>query len=221
MTRSGQSGQSMVELALGVAIFLLATLGAVQVGLIALAQEGVQSATLAGARTASGVPVGPDPGTTLELGASSALASLAGSELGMARATLCSNSGGAGCWTRMECIRYSATFPVPGTELPCSRVPAAAGSSFGPIPANLDGSQNPRCHRGDCFGAALSMSGCATTAEPGHLRVCVAYTSWPPSEVDIWISGGLRPIVPWIGGAGPDNFPVGSELRLQVEAFSP
>ncbi len=221
MSRSGQSGQSMVELALGVAIFLLAALGAVQLGLIALAEEGIQTATLAGARIATATPSQPNPGDILELGADAALASLAGTELGMATASLCSTNGRIRCWTGMECVRYSGSSPVPGTELPCSALSPAAGGSFGPIPAYLDGVQNPRCHGGSCFGVARSMAGCSRPSTPGRLRVCVAYTSWPPRAVDFWISGGLRPIIPWLGGAGSGDFPIGSQLRLQVEAFSP
>ncbi len=221
MRSRAERGQSMVELAIGVAIFLLATLGAVQLGLLALAEEGVQSATLAGARVASGSPASTDPTLSLEQGALAVRAALAGEVAGMASAALCPSSG-ASCWNALECVRYQSGVPEPGTQEPCAAVRSDAGGlySYGPLPTDLDGPQNPRCGHGDCFGVAATMAPCAAAAAAGRLSICVAFTSWPPRAVDVWVSGGLRSIVPWVGSAGPGTIPVASRLRLAVETFS-
>ncbi|MHB1500073.1 MAG: TadE family protein [Candidatus Dormibacteria bacterium] len=221
MRTRAQRGQSMVELAIGVAIFLLATLGAVQLGLLALAEQGVQSATLAGARVASGSPASPDPILSLQQGALAVRAALAAPVAGMASAALCRSSGSS-CWTALECVRYRSGVPEPGTQEPCAAVRSDAGGlySYGPVPTDLDGPQNPRCRHTDCFGVAATMAPCAAAAAPGRLSICVAFTSWPPRAVDVWVSGGLRLIVPWVGSAGPATIPVASRLRLAVETFS-
>jgi hypothetical protein len=211
----------MVEMAIGVTVFLLATLGAVQLGLEALAQEGVQTATLAGARTASGAPATADPTLTLESGALAARSALSPELAGMATLSVCPE-GGSSCWASLECVRYEAGAPQPGTQEPCDKISAQSLGpyAYGPIPSDLDGAQNPACHGGGCFGVASTMAPCATAAVAGHLMICVAYTSWPPVAVDVWVAGGLRAIVPWVGSAGPGTIPVASRLRLAVEAFS-
>lgn len=211
----------MVEMALGVTIFLLATLGAVQLGLEALAQEGVQTATLAGARTASGAPASSNPTLNLESGALAARSALSAEVAGMATLSVCPG-GATGCWNSLECVRYQGGLPQAGTQEPCDLVSAQTPGpyAYGPVPGDLDGPQNPACHRGGCFGAASTMAPCAAATVAGRLMICVAYTSWPPRAVDVWISGGLRAIVPWIGADGPGTIPVASRLRLAVEAFS-
>ena len=219
--RGVESGQAMVEFAIGVAVFLLVTLGAVQIGLLALAEEGVQSASLAGARAASVSPQGLNPAVILESGAEAAGTSLRTLVAGMAEPGLCP-AGGTTCWTRLECVRYRRGVAQPATARPCSSLPAAAIASYtyGPVPQELDGAQNPSCHAAQCFGVAALMQPCRRTVATGRLAICVAYTSWPPKAVDVWITGELRTIIPWIGSAGPGSVPVSSRLRLSVEAFS-
>lgn len=211
----------MVEMALGVTVFLLATLGAVQLGLTALAEEGVQTATLAGARVASGALLSANPAGTLMSGVLAARSALSSEVAGMATVGVCQQAG-TGCWKSLYCVRYRAGVPQPGTEEPCDQVPNGAGSTFafGPIPSDLDGPQNPNCHETRCFGVAAGMAACHGPAVAGRLVICAAYTSWPPRAVDVWVAGGLRAIVPWVGSAGPGTIPVGSRLRLAVEAFS-
>lgn len=211
----------MVEMALGVTIFLLATLGAIQLGLLALAQEGVQTAALAGARTASGAPLNSNPTLTLESGATAARNALSPEVAGMATLTLCPGAG-TSCWGSLECVRYQSGIPQPGTQELCDSVSTNSNTpyTYGPLPSDLDGPQNPGCHGGGCFGSAATMAPCAAAAVAGRVAICVAYTSWPPRAVDVWVAGGLRAIVPWIGSAGPGTIPVASRLRLAVEAFS-
>ncbi len=221
MRRGRQSGQAMVELAIGVAIFLLAALGAVQLGLVAMAEEGVQSAALTGARLASAGPLPGDPLQRLAAGRSAAIASVAATSLGLALVPTCPGGGSAGCGTGSLCLVYQDGTPEPGTTLPCSQVPAGSQASYGPVPGDLDGRQNPACHSNGCFGASQGMAACAAKAVPGRLQICLAYTSWPPLAVDIWITGGLKTITPWLSSAGLDAEPVGVRLRLQVEAFTP
>jgi hypothetical protein len=221
MIRTGDSGQAMVEFAIGVALFLLVTLGAVQVGLLALAEEGVQSASLAAARAASVSPQGLSPAVPLESGAAAAETSLKALVAGMARPALCPE-GGTACWATLECVRYQSGLAQPGTARPCASLPESAVASgvYGPIPEDLDGAQNPRCRTAQCFGVAAPMRPCRQTTTSGRLEICLAYTSWPPRAVDVWITGELRTIIPWIGSAGPGSVPVSSRLRLSVETFS-
>ncbi len=215
-----QSGQAMVELAIGVAIFLLATLGAVQLGLSALAQEGLQSAALTGARIASAGPLPGDPMQRLSAGRAAAIAAIAADSMGLAEVAGCLSGSSDGCGVGTTCVAYHNGISQPGTDLPCAQVSGKSGETYGPAPYELDGRQNPGCPSGPCFGASRAMAACATAAAPGRLRVCVAYTSWPPLAVDIWITGGLRTITPWLSSTGLDVEPVSVRLRLQVEAFS-
>jgi hypothetical protein len=210
----------MVEMAIGVAIFLVAAFGAIQLGLSALADEGIQSSALAGVRVASEAPMSGDPLVRLAAGQSAALSALQQVELGLARSQSC--SGSSPCGIGAECVLYQDRAPKSDTQLPCDEVGGGADSSlgYGPVPADLDGSQNPSCQSGNCFGVASSMSNCAGVVAPGRLTVCLAYTSWPAKSVDIWIAGGLRTIVPWPSSAGADVDQVDVRLRLQVEAFA-
>ena len=221
MTRSKQSGQAMVEMAIGVTMFLVAAFGAVQLGLSALADEGIQSAALAGARVASEAPQPGNPLARLSAGRSAALSALGQVELGLAQSRSC--SGASPCGFRGECVLYQGKRPLTGTEFPCDQVGSRADSSlqYGPSPTDLDGQQNPACSQRDCFGVAAPMSECASPVAPGRLTVCLAYTSWPATAVDVWITGGLRTIVPWLSSAGADVDPIDVKLRLQVEAFAP
>jgi hypothetical protein len=210
----------MVEMAIGVAIFLLAAFGAIQLGLSALADEGIQSSALAGVRVASEAPMPGDPLVRLAAGQSAALSALQQVELGLAQSQSCSRP--SPCGIGAECVLYQDRAPVSGTQLPCDEVGSGADSSlgYGPVPADLDGNQNPSCQSGNCFGVAGSMSDCAGAVAPGTLIVCLAYTSWPAKAVDIWIVGGLRTIVPWPSSAGAGVDPVDVRVRLQVEAFA-
>jgi hypothetical protein len=211
----------MVEMAIGVTIFLVAAFGAVQLGLSALADEGIQSAALAGGRVASEAPQPGNPLARLSAGQSAAVSALGQVELGLARNRSC--SGASICGIGGECVLYQGQRPMSGTELPCDKVGSRGDSSlaYGPLPADLDGQQNPACSRGNCAGIATSMSECGSGVAPGTLSVCLAYTSWPATAVDVWIVGGLRTIVPWVSSAGADVDPVDVRLRLHVEAFAP
>lgn len=220
MKSEKQSGQAMVELAIGVAIFLLATLGAVQLGLSALAQEGLQSAALTGARIASAGPLPGDPLQRLSAGHAAAIAAIGADSMGLAEVAGCPSGSSDGCGVGAFCVAYHNGISQPGTGLPCAQVSGKSGERYGPAPYELDGRQNPGCPSGTCFGASRAMAACAAALAPGRLQVCVAYTSWPPLAVDIWITGGLRTITPWLSSTGIDVEPVSVRLRLQVEAFS-
>ncbi|MGC8473275.1 MAG: TadE family protein [Candidatus Dormibacteria bacterium] len=212
------SGQAMVEMAIGTGIFLLAVLGAAQLGVSALSQEGIQSAALSGARAASAALVAGDPLQRLQEGQSAALASLASTRLGMDELLPCPGGSAVGCGVGLDCVLYLHGRAVAGTEEPCGVANSAQG--YGPAPRDLDGSQNPACSNRGCFGASLSMRPCAQPGPPGRLRVCVAYTSWPPRAVDIWITGTMHTLLPWFSGAGLDLQTVSSRLRLQVEGLA-
>jgi len=218
--REKQSGQAMVELAIGVAVFLLATLGAVQLGLSALAQEGLQSAALTGARIASAGPLPGDPTQRLSAGRAAAVAAIAADSMSLAQVAGCPPGSSEGCGVGAFCVAYRNGVAQPGRGVPCAQVSGKTGEGYGPAPYELDGRQNPGCPSGSCFGASRAMAACAAAIAPGQLRVCVAYTSWPPLAVDIWITGGLRTITPWLSSTGLDDEPVSVRLRLQVEAFS-
>jgi len=211
----------MVELAIGVAIFLLAALGAVQLGLSALAQEGVQTAALTGARVASAGPLPGDPLQRLAAGRSAAITALAADSMSLAGVILCAPGSSGPCGVGSLCVAYRGTRPEAGTALPCAEVGSNSGERYGPTPGELDGPQNSSCLAGACFGVAQTMAACAAAPVAGELRVCLAYTSWPPLAVDIWITGGLRTITPWLSSAGLDVEPIDVRLRLQVEAFTP
>ncbi len=216
--RTRSSGQAMVEMAIGSGIFLLAVLGAAQLGVSALSQEGIQSATLSGARAASAALVAGDPLQRLQEGQSAALASLASTRLGMDELLPCPGGGATGCGIGADCVLYRDGSPIAGTAEPCGVANSALG--FGPAPRDLDGPQNPACRSSGCFGASLSMRSCAQPGPPGRLRVCVAYTSWPPRAVDVWITGTMRTLLPWFSGAGLDLQKVSARLRLQVEGLA-
>jgi hypothetical protein len=214
----------MIEMAIGVTIFLTASLGAVQLGISALSAEGAQSAALVGARTASSAPLPGEPLARLAAGQSAAASSLEAAVLHLARLDTCAEAEVApgGCGLALQCVRYDGDLPVPDTLQSCPEGSAGAtlAVSLGPSPDNLDGSQNPACHTTDCFGSARSMSPCARTFPPGQLFVCLAYTSWPATAVDIWVKGTLRTVVPVASSAGLDALPVSVQLRLQVEALT-
>lgn len=212
------AGQAMVEMAIGTAIFLLAVLGAAQLGVSALSQEGIQSAALGGARVASAALVAGDPRQRLQEGQAAALASLGSTRLGMDEPLPCPGGKALGCGVGLECVLYLRGRAVAGTEEPCGAANAASG--YGPVPRDLDGPQNPLCKAPGCFGAALSMRPCAQLGPPGRLSVCLAYTSWPPRAVDIWITGTVRTLLPWFSRAGVDLQAVSSRLRLQVEGLA-
>ncbi|MGH7642162.1 MAG: hypothetical protein ACRENX_03965 [Candidatus Dormibacteria bacterium] len=214
----------MIEMAIGVAIFLVAALGAVQLGVSAVSAEGAQSAALVGARTASGAPVPGDPLGRLAEGQVAAETSLEDAVLAMARPERCTTEEGAAgvCGLPTTCVEYDGDRAELATAQPCPPGPssAAGASTLGPTPNDLDGSQNPRCHIADCFGTANSMGPCARSIPTGQLLVCLAYTSWPATSVDIWIKGTLRTLVPLGSSVGVDALPVNVQLRLQVEALS-
>ncbi len=216
--RTRSSGQAMVEMAIGTGIFLLAVLGAAQLGVSALSQEGIQSAALSGARAASAALLAGDPLQRLQEGQSAALASLATTRLGMDELLPCPGGAASGCGVGVDCVLYLAGRAVAGTQEPCGAANSALG--FGPAPRDLDGSQNPDCGSPGCFGASLSMRPCAQPGPPGRLRVCVAYTSWPPRAVDVWITGTVRTLLPWFSKAGIDLQAVSARLRLQVEGLA-
>ncbi|HUY57840.1 MAG TPA: hypothetical protein VMV12_08430 [Candidatus Micrarchaeaceae archaeon] len=67
---------------------------------------------------------------------------------------------------------------------------------------------------------SVSMAPCARTVPPGKLYVCLAYTDWPATAVDVWIRGALRSVVPIASSVGIDALPVSVQLRLQVEALT-
>lgn len=223
MTLPAQRGQAMIEMAIGVTIFFAASLGAVQLGLSALSAEGAQSAALVGARTASSQPIPGEPVAELLAGQSTAARSLTGAVLDMAQITSC--EGGTaprgGCGVPARCLDYADGRPQQATIQSCvpSDPSLSATASLGPSPGNLDGSQNPGCHRSSCFGVARSMAPCHVTLPPGHVVICLAYTSWPATAVDIWIRGTLRTVVPLASSAGVDALPLNVQLRLQVEAL--
>jgi hypothetical protein len=214
----------MIEMAIGVTIFLIASLGAVQLGVAALSDEGAQSAALVGARTASGAPVPGEPLARLAEGQSAAEGSLQDAVLQLAQLKDCPVSAGAAarCGLPTTCVRYDGDRPQSGTlqRCPMSTADNLEAASLGPSPSDLDGTQNPACHATDCFGIARSMAPCALTSPPGQLIVCLAYTSWPATAVDIWIRGSLRTVVPVASSAGIDALPVNVQLRLQVEALT-
>jgi hypothetical protein len=214
----------MIEVAIGVTIFLTASLGAVQLGSTALSSEGAQSAALVGARTALGAPIPGVPITKLAEGQAAAAASLGNELLGTARLVSCFNGDTQGglCGLPQECVQYEGDQPVAGTGQPCPREDSGEDESaaLGPAPTNLDGPQNPACDNFDCFGIAQSMAPCSQSVAAGQIVVCLAYTSWPARSVDIWVRGTLRSLVPVISTAGLDALPVSVQLRLQVETLT-
>jgi hypothetical protein len=224
MRAGAQAGQAMVEMAIGVTIFLAASLGAVQLGISALSAEGAQSAALVGARVASGAPIRGTPLAQLAAGQAAAEASLSAAVANLAQVGRCGGAEGGGqeCGLPQTCVEYRGNVPQMGTLQPCptASVGSTRQTSLGPVPTDLDGSQNPNCHGSDCFGVARSMSPCAQVLPRGQLAVCLAYTSWPAAAVDIWIRGTLRTVIPVASAAGLDALPVSVQLRLQVEALT-
>jgi hypothetical protein len=215
----------MIEMAIGVSLFLTASLGAVQLGVSALAAEGVQSAALMAARGASSAPFPGQPLLRLAAGQAAAVSSLDSSVVDLAEVATC-NAGqsiAVGCGLPRECVQYSGEEPTSGTPGSCLNSSSGAnrGESLGPSPRNLDGRQNPDCHAADCFGVSNSMAPCRRNVAAGTLFVCLAYTSWPATAVDVWIRGGLRTLVPLASKAGVDALPISVQLRLQVETLAP
>jgi len=215
----------MIEMAIGVTLFLTASLGAVQLGISALSDEGVQSAALIAAREASSAPIPGQPLLRLAAGQTAAASSLSSSVVGRADVVTCAvtQSVVGGCGLPQECVQYSGKRPVSGTPQSCvgSSPDANGDGSLGPSPSNLDGRQNPHCHSGSCFGASSSMTPCTRRATAGVLFVCLAYTSWPAVAVDVWIKGALRTLIPLASTAGVDTLPVSVQIRLQVETLTP
>jgi len=224
MSRNAQLGQAMIESAIGVAVFLVASRGAVQLGGSALSSEGAQSAALVGARTASEAPIPGGPLIRLEEGQAAAAASLGNELLGTARLGSCFSGDPQGglCGLPQDCLQYVGARPVAGTGRPCPGdiSGGARATTLGPSPADLDGAQNPACGNSGCFGIAQSMVPCSHRVAPGQIAICLAYTAWPASSVDIWIRGTLRSLVPVIDAAGLDVLPVSVQLRLQVETLA-
>ncbi|HVB53329.1 MAG TPA: hypothetical protein VNF24_03930 [Candidatus Acidoferrales bacterium] len=214
----------MVEMAIGVTIFLVASLGAVQLGISALSSEGAQSAALVGARAASGAPVPGEPLNRLAAGQAAAESSLQDAVLHLARLNECTalETAVGGCGLPATCVKYDRDQPEENTLQSCSAAlgGGSGATSLGPAPDNLDGSQNPACHTTNCFGSARSMKPCSQTFPPGQLFVCLAYTSWPATAVDIWIKGTLHTLVPFASSVGIDALPVSVQLRLEVEALT-
>ncbi|MGH7666654.1 MAG: TadE/TadG family type IV pilus assembly protein [Candidatus Dormibacteria bacterium] len=224
MSQSTQRGQAMVEMAIGVTIFLTAALGAVQLGISALSSEGAQSAALVGARTASGLPIPGDPMARLADGQAAAAEALQESVLDLTSLNTCGSPKATrdDCGLPVQCVTYSGSRPEAGTLQPCPGVDVGAtpAPSLGPLPADLDGSQNPACKSKSCFGIARSMKPCSRVVPAGQLFVCLAYTSWPATAVDLWVRGTLRSVVPLFSSAGLNALPVSVQLRLQVEALA-
>lgn len=212
----------MIEMAIGVALFLMASLGAAQLGISALSAEGAQSAALVAARAASSAPVPGKPLLRLAAGQAAAVGALDSSLVDMADIETCASGrvNAGGCGLPQECVQYSGERA--GAPQSCfdSSLNATGAESLGPSPRNLDGRQNPDCHTGDCFGISTSMAPCAGAVAPGRLFVCLAYTSWPATAVDVWIKGSLRTLVPLASRAGIDTLPISVQLRLQVEALT-
>lgn len=223
MSHRAQAGQAMIEMAIGVTLFLTASLGAVQLAISAISAEGAQSAALVAARVASSAPVPGQPLLRLAAGQAAAVSSLDSSVVNMADVEICNSRQqiAGGCGLPQECAQYSGE--KAGVQQPCFDPSANTNDaeSLGPSPRNLDGRQNPDCHTADCFGTSSSMAPCARGVAPGHLFVCVAYTSWPATAVDVWIKGTLRTLVPLASAAGVDVLPISVQLRLQVEALRP
>lgn len=214
-----QRGQAMVEMALGVAIFLIAVMAAAQVGLSALAEEGAQSAMLDAARVASAALVPGNPVVRLQEGGQAGFAALSTTRLGMSSPAPCSLASGT-CGVGPECQRYHGSVPVAGSDLPCRDVPlTSTAGRYGPAIGELDGPLNPACRRGDCFGVATNMGPCRQPSSRAVVRICLAYTSWPPRSVDVWVSGALRTLLPWPGGAAVNRQTISYRIRLQVEGL--
>jgi hypothetical protein len=223
--KCAQAGQAMIEMAIGVTLFLTASLGAVQLGISALSLEAAQSAALVAARAASSAPVSGQPFLRLAAGQAAAVSSLDSAVVDLAAVETCAirQPIAGGCGLPQECAQYAGEQPISGTLQSCfdSRSDTAHPESLGPSPSNLDGRQNPDCHTTDCFGSSRSMDPCAQSVVPGRLFVCLAYTSWPATAVDVWIKGTLRTLVPLASSAGLDALPVSVQLRLPVEALVP
>jgi hypothetical protein len=215
----------MIEMAIGVTLFLTASLGAVQLGISALSAEGVQSAALIAAREASSAPIPGQPLLRLAAGQAAAVSSLDASVVDLADVVTCiaGQSIAGGCGLPQECVLYFDDEPASGTRHSCvdSSSDASRDDFLGPSPRNLDGRQNPNCHAADCFGVSNSMAPCARGNAAGRLFVCLAYTSWPATAVDVWIKGALRTVIPVASTAGLDALPVSVQLRLQVETLMP
>jgi hypothetical protein len=215
----------MSEMAIGVTLFLTASLGAVQLGVSALSAEGVQSAALIAAREASSAPVPGQPLSRLVAGQAAAVSSLESSVVGLAEVVTCTRgeSIAGGCGLPEQCVRYSGEEPTSGTSQSCVDLSSdtTRDESLGPSPGNLDGRQNSDCHSTDCFGVSKSMAPCTRNVAVGRLFVCLAYTSWPATAVDVWIRGTLRTLIPLATTAGVDALPINVQLRLQVEQLTP
>jgi len=213
----------MVEMAIGVTLFLTASLGAVQLAISALSAEGAQSAALVAARTASSAPVPGQPLLRLAAGQAAAVSTLDSSVMAMADVEICTSGQryAVGCGLPQECVQYSGE--KAGPQQPCVGPSSNTNGAepLGPSPRSLDGRQNPDCHTADCFGTSSSMAPCARGVAPGRLFVCIAYTSWPATAVDVWIKGTVRTLVPLASAAGVDVLPISVQLRLQVEALTP
>lgn len=213
----------MIEMAIGVTLFLTASLGAAQLAISAITSEGAQSAALVAARAASSAPVPGQPLLRLAAGQAAAVSTLDSSVVDMADLETCASAQPitGGCGLPQECAEYSGENA--GAPQPCfdTSVNTNGAESLGPSPRNLDGSQNPDCHAANCFGTSSSMAPCARGVPPGRLLVCIAYTSWPATAVDVWIKGTLRTLVPLASAAGIDALPISVQLRLQVEALTP
>ena len=223
MTQRAQAGQAMVEMAIGVTLFLTASLGAAQLAITALSAEGAQSAALVAARAASSAPVPDLPLLRLAAGQAAAVSALNSAVVDLADVETCAgrHPTAAGCGLPQTCAQYSGD--KAGAPQPCfdPSVSTNGIESLGPSPRNLDGRQNPDCHTADCFGTSSSMASCARSVAPGRVFVCIAYTSWPATQVDVWIKGTLRTLVPLASSAGVDALPISVQLRLQVEALTP
>lgn len=217
-------GQAMVEMAIGVAIFLAVSLGAVQLGSAGFAAEAAQSAALLGARTASAEPLPGNPLLRLAEGQAAAEGALADSSLGMAEILSCASPEGEDdCGLPLRCALYQGAAVEPGSSRACplGRIGASGPTRLGPAPDELDGPQDPGCGSGSCFGVAASMRPCRDAPAAGSEMVCLAYDAWPAREVDIWVRGRLRSLAPLVSSAGLDALPLSVQLRLQVESLRP
>jgi hypothetical protein len=212
-------------MAIGVTIFLAATLGAVQLGMSAVSAEGAQEAALVGARIASGAPTPGLPLERLAAGQTAAETALTSTGAHLARPATCAEAGSGvrDCGLPQACVEWVESVPRTGSVQSCAGGDGSATSlqtTFGPSPANLDGTQNPACHNSTCFGSARSMVPCQRAPTPGQIIVCLAYTSWPATAVDIWVRGTLNTVVPVATVGGLDALPVNVQLRLQVEGLA-
>ncbi len=206
----------MVEFAIATGVLLLLVLGLTQLALVALANEGAQADVLEGARIASAAVPQAMPLAALQAG-SSELDRLLPMALFGSRLAAC-----LACGLPEYCTRYRGAVSLPHSLRPCgpAALPGGGAAGWGPAPIELDGSQNPGCAGGACFGVGGAMAGCRHPPPTGVVDVCLTYANWPATAVDVWVRGSLDPIVPVPLGAVGTRLAINARLRLQVEQLA-